>query len=124
MTPETPSADPYAGLPETWSDSARETYAQIDEESPNATAAQRSALFEAVSLIALADELEATLVENGHMTTGSKGQLVVNPAISEVRALRRDAFAILRTAGVGVTKAATAASAAGAALVANRWTRR
>ncbi|AWB88750.1 hypothetical protein [Homoserinimonas hongtaonis] len=120
--PEHLTPDRYEGLPSTWSDSARETYVQIEEEAPNLTAAQRAATYEAVSLLALADEVAKAIDEHGVMTTGSQGQLVVNPAVSEVRALRRDALAALRAIGVG-TKIATA-SLAGSALASKRWAKR
>lgn len=114
-----------SGLPDHWSMSAKTTYATIDAENPRATASQQTALFEAVSLIALADELAGTIPITGLMTTGSQGQAVVNPAIAEVRALRSAALAALR--GIGFASAASAhsaASAAGAALISHRWAAR
>jgi len=119
---DAPGEDPRTGLPATWSDSARETYMQVEEEAPSLNAAQRAGLFEACSLLALADGLAETIPTNGLMTTGSQGQLVVNPAVAEVRALRRDAIAALRSLGLNAgPKYSTAASMAGAALVSARW---
>lgn len=121
----TTDSTPYDALPGDWSDSARTTYIEVAEENPTASAAQLAALFEACAMIALADDLAATIPEHGLMTTGSTGQLVVNPAVAEVRALRRDAVTTLRTAGLTVPpKAATSASTAGAQLAGSRWHRR
>ncbi|WP_396658389.1 P27 family phage terminase small subunit [Microbacterium sp.] len=117
------TADRYDGLPEEWSLSARETYAAISEDNPKATAAQLAALYEACALLALADALADTIPEHGLMTTGSQGQTVVNPAIAEVRALRRDALAALRGLSLTTDRSATSASRAAGALAARRWQR-
>lgn len=111
-----------SGLPDDWSESAKTTFATIEAENPRATASQLTTLFEAVSLLALADDLAGTIPEVGLMTTGSQGQAVVNPAVAEVRALRRDALAAIR--GIGFAAGQSAAAAAGAALVAHRWNQR
>ncbi|WP_396668130.1 hypothetical protein [Microbacterium sp. R86528] len=118
----TDTADRYAGLPD-WSDSTKETYCQIEDDNPRLTAAQRAALFEACSLLALADDLAATIPDVGLMTTGSQGQHIVNPAVAEIRALRRDAMAALRALDLSGVRDATAASKAGASLVGARWNR-
>lgn len=121
----TPDTTPYADLPAEWSDSARTTYAEIADEHPTATAAQLAALYEACAMIAMTDDLAATIPEHGMMTKGSMGQVVVNPAVAEVRALRRDAIATLRAAGLTAPpKTASSASVAGANLAGSRWHRR
>ncbi|MEZ3160130.1 hypothetical protein AB1K54_06210 [Microbacterium sp. BWT-B31] len=120
--PDAPE-DNLAGLPSEWSESARETYAQIDDDNPRMTSAQRATLFECCGLLSLADDLAATIPTNGLMIGGSRGQLVVNPAIAEVRALRRDALAALRGLALAIPKDATAASRAASALVGARYGR-
>lgn len=112
--------DRYADLPATWSDSAKETYAAIEEAAGTLTPAQAATLYEAVSMLAIADGLEATLPEMGYYITNARGATALNPAIPEIRALRRDALAALR--GMGLKDGTgSAGSSAGAALAGARW---
>lgn len=115
--------DRYADLPETWSTSAKETYVAIEEAAGALTPAQSATLYEAVSMLAIADGLEATLPAMGYYITNARGATALNPAIPEIRALRRDALAALR--GMGLKDASgTAGSQAGAALAGARWSAR
>lgn len=109
----------YDGLPADWSDSAKETYAQIEEEHPGLDAASLSALYEACGLFALADRLAAKVDDDGLMVSGSQGQLVAHPLLSEVRLNRVQGLAALRA--LGLAKSQTAASAAAASLASKRW---
>ncbi len=109
----------YEGLPATWPIGVLETYARVEEETSSITAAQSAVLFEACSLLARAEGLDAAVAEHGHMTRGSQGQLITNPCIAEARAHRRDALAAIARAGIGTTRSAV--SAAGTALASKRW---
>ncbi|MFB8893026.1 hypothetical protein [Microbacterium plantarum] len=113
-------------LPASWSASVKETYVQVDEDNPDLTAAQRSALYEACLLLATAEALDAATAAHGLMTTGSAGQLVVNPAVAEARAHRLGAQALLKPlAPIGAADpAGGSSSAAAAALAGKRWSRR
>lgn len=115
--PESPEAARYDGLPASWSESARETYAQIAEEH-TLDAATTAALFEACQLLAQADAMAEQIEADGLMVTGSAGQPVPHGLLSEVRLCRVQAIAALRA--LGVARGQSPASAAGAALAAKR----
>lgn len=108
----------YDGLPEEWSASAKETYAQIDEENPNLDAASRASLFEACALFALADALAEQVTKDGFMVVGSAGQPAAHPLLAEVRLNRIQAMAALKALGIAQNQ--SAASKAGAALAMKR----
>ncbi|GAA1431371.1 hypothetical protein GCM10009616_18310 [Microlunatus lacustris] len=117
---ETPAADPaarYDGLPPTWSSSAKETYAQVEEDNPELTSAALSTLFEACNLLSLADAMEAQLAVDGLMIDGSRSR-VANPLIAEIRHARIGAMNGLRA--LGIAPGQTPASAAGSALAMKR----
>lgn len=111
-------ANRYDGLPAAWSDSAKETYAQIDEENPNLDAASQASLFEACSLFALADSLAAQVAADGYTVTGSAGQTAAHPLLAEIRLNRVQAMAALKALGIAQNQ--SSASKAGAALAAKR----
>lgn len=115
----TPDPDRYAGLPESWSESAKETYVQIEAEHPNLDAASLSSLFEACGLFALADALAERVAADGYTVPGSQGQAVAHPLLSEIRLNRVQALGALRS--LGLARGQSAASQAGAALVSKRW---
>ncbi|QCU77258.1 hypothetical protein E7744_02765 [Citricoccus sp. SGAir0253] len=119
MTTET---DPYADLPESWSQSARDLYVNVDAENPAMSSAAEGALWEACTLISSADAMSAEVDRVGLMTTGYKGQPVANPLIAEARQARAAAIAALKSFGVGLNQ--SGASRAGAALASKRWSRR
>lgn len=108
----------HEGLPATWSDSAKETYAQIDEENPNLDAASRASLFEACALFALADALAEQVTKDGYMVVGSAGQPAAHPLLAEIRLCRVQAMAALKALGIAANQ--SAASKAGAALAMKR----
>jgi hypothetical protein len=110
--------DRYDGLPATWSESAKETYAQIAEENPNLDAASLSTLYEACGLFALADALAEQVAKDGYMVTGSAGQPAAHPLLAEVRLNRIQAMAALKALGIAQNQ--SAASKAGAALAMKR----
>lgn len=109
----------YDGLPDDWSASAKETYAQIEEEHPGLDAASLASLYEAVALFALADKLAAQVEDDGFTVAGSQGQKVAHPLLSEVRLNRVQALAALRA--LGLAKNQSGASAAAASLASKRW---
>lgn len=111
-------ANPQSGLPQTWSDSAKETHLQIESEHPNIDAASASALYEACNLLALADHMEERVNADGIMISGSSGQMVPNGLLSEIRLARVQAITALKSFGVAPSQ--SGASKAGAALVMKR----
>lgn len=107
-----------AEFPDEWTSSAREVWRAVLTDYPDLKAAAHAALWEACNLIALADRLEETIEEHGLMTTGSAGQLVVNPAVTECRQLRTAAVLALGKLGIAT---ADASSNMGRALARHRW---
>ncbi|WP_432477191.1 hypothetical protein [Nocardioides sp. GXQ0305] len=107
----------YEGLPESWSDSARETYVQVEEDLGD-DAATLAALYEACALLARADALAEAVDEEGFIVDGSRSR-VVNPLIPEERHARTAAMGLLKS--LGRAPGQSGASAAGAALVSKRW---
>ncbi|MGW9558131.1 hypothetical protein ACWGSK_26950 [Nocardiopsis sp. NPDC055551] len=67
-----------------------ETEFELDE-------TQRAALTLAGEHLDAAERLDAAVREHGVMVSGSAGQLVVNPAVSEARQQRAAAWAVLRS---------------------------
>jgi hypothetical protein len=117
-TTEHDTADRYEGLPETWSEGARETFAQVAESFDLDTSAEAT-LFHACALESQADHLDAQVLADGRMIPGSSGQLVLHPAISEARLTRVAAVAALRALGIAAGQSAS--SSAGARLAQKRW---
>lgn len=118
MPDSVPADDRYDGLPETWSQSARDTYVQVEDDLDEPDAGTLAVLFEACALIARADELDALVAVDGMMIDGYRSR-VLHPAISEARLARQSAMTHLRA--VGVAPGQTTASSAGSALAAKRW---
>jgi hypothetical protein len=119
LTPVLPLPDGrFSGLPASWSDSAKETFAAIREDHPNLDAATDAQLYEACSLIALSDEMQARIDLDGLVVPGSRGQLAQHPLAASVIRSRAQAIAALRA--LGLARGQSSASAAGAALVAKR----
>ena len=114
--------DSYDGLPASWSDSAKETFVQIEAEHPDMDATSLAILSEACNLLASADLMQERVDLDGLLTTGSQGQLVAHPLISEVRQARVQALAALKA--LGLARGQSGASQAGAALASKRWTGR
>ena len=111
--------DRYEGLPPEWSDSAKETHAAVLEDHPDLDVAAIASLHHACALESAADALDAQVTTDGRMIPGSSGQMVLHPAISESRLQRAAAVAALKA--LGIARGQSSASAAGAALVAQRW---
>jgi len=109
---------PYPGLPINWSDSAKETYIQVEREHPGMDAASAAALYEACNLLALADHMEERVNADGLMIPGSSGQIVPNGLLSEIRLARVQAITALKS--FGVAPGQSGASRAGAALAMKR----
>lgn len=117
-----PEPDPFAGLPVSWSVSARDVYVQITEDHPYLDAASRAALYEAAAGLASADHMQARVDADGLLVEGSQGQKVAHPLIAEVRQARVQALAALRS--LGLAAPASGASAAGSQLANKRWSGR
>lgn len=115
----TEPADRYAGLPDEWSDSAKETHAAVFEDHPDLDVTALAALHHACSLESVADMLDAQVREDGTMILGSTGQRVLHPGIAEARLARAAAVAALKA--LGIAPGQSPASAAGAALAGKRW---
>ena len=115
MTKTTPRDD----LPAHWSDSVATTYVEITAENPNLDAALLASLYEACELLATADAMQARVNADGMMVSGSTGQPVAHPLISEARHARVQALAALKA--LGLAQSASPASRAGSALVSARY---
>lgn len=87
--PETPT------LPADWTQGARDTFTAVLDERPDLSSAEAGSLWQACSLESAADRLDAVALEAGMTTTGSTGQVVVHPAVTESRLARTAAAAIL-----------------------------
>ena len=111
--------DSYDGLPSSWSDSARETFVQIEAENPDLDATSLATLSEACNLLASADLMQERVDLDGLVVLGSQGQPAAHPLISEVRQARVQALAALRA--LGIARGQSGASQAGAALASKRW---
>jgi hypothetical protein len=112
------TADPGAGLPESWSDSVKATYTEIESGNPELDAASLAALYEACELFAVADTMQRRVDDDGLLVPGSQGQLVAHPLIAEVRQSRSKGLDALTRLGLGRNQ--SNASRAGAALASKR----
>ena len=123
LTPVPPlletETDPYEGVPPTWSESSRATFAEITAENPYLDASSQATLYEASALLASADAMDARIEADGLVILGSRGQPVAHVLIGEARMARVQALAALRS--LGLAKGQSTASAAGSALVSKRW---
>jgi hypothetical protein len=109
---------PYDGLPASWSDSAKETYCQVEAENPSMDAATAATLYEACQLLAMADRMEERVNADGLMIPGSNGQMVPHGLLTEMRLARVQAMGALKA--FGVAPGQNGASRAGAALAMKR----
>jgi hypothetical protein len=104
-----------------WSAPAKRTFRDIVDAHPTLEKAKLSALYSACDLLSEADAMQARIAEDGLMVAGSMGQQVAHPLIAEVRQYRRAALDAIKALGLD---GRSGASAAGAALVAKRWSSR
>jgi hypothetical protein len=111
------------GLPSSWSESARETYAQIAAAQDPLDVATAASLYEACALLASADAMQERVDSDGLMVAGSRGQLVAHPLIVLSTSARVQALAALRNLGL-TRRAGSEASNAGRALVSKRYGRK
>jgi hypothetical protein len=118
--------DPLDGwtLPASWSDAARDLFAEVLTQRPDLSGADLGALEHACALTSASERLDEVALAAGLMATGSQGQPVLHPAVTEARLARTAAAAILarlvpaRTAAGGTTSTERARAAARA-----RWSR-
>lgn len=113
----------YAGLPDHWPDSVKETHAVIEEAHEGLlTPEQQTTLYGACSMLATAEALDTQVRADGTMIINSRGAQALHPGLAEARMQRRTALAAIRGIALKFAPAsATAASAAGTALAAKRW---
>lgn len=95
MTTHTETDDGASELPDTWTQGARDTFAAVLEERPDASSAELASLYHAASLESAAERLDAVAQAAGFVSTGSTGQVVVHPAVTEARLARTAAASIL-----------------------------
>jgi len=82
-------------FPEDWTESARELFAEVIAERPDLGGAELGALEHACYLTSAAERLDEIARAAGMVSTGSTGQVVVHPAITEARLQRDSAARIL-----------------------------
>lgn len=116
-----PDTDALEGLdvPDGLSPDAVDLIADVVE-SRELDAVEFQSLLQAARLVSLADRCEAEVTDV--VSVGSQGQPVAHPLIGEARSCRVAALAALRA--LGLAPGQSSASAAGAALVAQRWSGR
>jgi len=107
-------------LPRGLSERGQEFWTEFTSGRKNLEPAQLELLAEACRTVDVIDELEETIRRDGMMIAGSKEQMVLHPAIGEVRQQRGTLHRLLSalTAGEGVK---SPRAAAGAENVAERW---
>lgn len=104
-----------------WTDDATAHFDGIVEANPTISGGALESLYSAIDLLSAADVMQRQVDADGLTVEGSQGQKVAHPLISEVRQYRKEALATIRSLGLTTR---SAASAAGAALVAKRWQNR
>ena len=82
-------------LPEDWTDTARDLFAEVLRERPDLSGADLGALEHAAALTSAAERLDAVALAAGMVSKGSTGQTVVHPAVIEARLARSSAATIL-----------------------------
>ncbi|MGN6446299.1 P27 family phage terminase small subunit [Amnibacterium sp.] len=82
-------------IPDHWTDSARDLFAEVLTENPNLSGADLAALEQVCELASSAEALAAVARAAGYVSTGSTGQTVVHPAQIEARLARTAAATIL-----------------------------
>ena len=119
LTAPSEDTDRFEGYPDTWSDSAIETYAQVLAEHRSLDAVSLATLAEACTLLAAADAMQSRVDADGLVVKGSAGQPAAHPLIGEVRLARAQALSALKA--LGLARSQSGASQAGAALASKRW---
>ena len=82
-------------LPADWTESARETFREVLTARPDVAGPELSALEHACQLQTVADKLDAVARDAAFMATGSQGQEILHPAVTEARLSRTAAAQIL-----------------------------
>lgn len=87
MTDRADDLDPLEGwdLPAHWPARARDTFAEVIDETPDLTGAALSTLFAACDLLATAEALDEVARAAGYVATGAAGHVVTHPATVEAR---------------------------------------
>lgn len=99
-----------------WPETVAAVFEEITTEA-ELSAVDAARLYTACDMLAHAALLDAVIVDGGPMATGSTGNDIVNPAITEARQLRTAAAAIIGSLGAkpgrgGKTTSATARQSA------------
>lgn len=92
--PTAPNPDEW-DLPASWTQGARDLFAEVLEQSPDLSGAGLGSLETACSLVAAAERLDDVALAAGMLATGSTGQVIVHPAVVEARLARTAAASIL-----------------------------
>lgn len=96
MTTEAaPAALAEWDLPDHWTPSVRDLFAEVLDERPDLSGADLASLEQACELATAADALGEVARAAGYVTTGSTGQVVAHPAQVEARLARTAAAAVL-----------------------------
>lgn len=95
MTATNPEHDPDFDLPDTWTQAARDLFAEVLSVRPDLSGADLGSLEHACSLTSAAERLDEVALAAGMISTGSTGQTVVHPAVAEARLARTAAAQIL-----------------------------
>ncbi|RFA11980.1 hypothetical protein B7R21_11645 [Subtercola boreus] len=82
-------------LPPDWTDSARDVFLGGIDERPDLAGAELASLEHAAALTSSADRLDGVARDAGIVATGSTGQVVLHPAVTEARLARASASTIL-----------------------------
>lgn len=119
VEPVAPLDPPVFELPDHWSADARDTFEEVLEARPDLGGSELAALHHACELESAADALAIIARDAGMVATGSQGQTVLHPAVSESRMARVAAAGILHRL-IG-PRAAANASQRGTKAARARW---
>ncbi|MBH0098680.1 hypothetical protein I6E68_05935 [Salinibacterium sp. NSLL150] len=108
-------------LPASWTPGARDVFAGVLQQRPDLAGAELSSLEQAAALHSMADQLEEAAVAEGLLATGSAGQRIVHPGVTEARLARTSAAAILARLVPINHGGAMTASARGRDAARKRW---
>lgn len=128
-TPALPPADDaddvLAGfdLPTSWTDSAVDTFREVLTSRPDLAGPELSALEHACQLQTVAEHLDGVARDAAYAATGSQGQEILHPAVSEARLTRTAAAQILARLTVTSSRTQTSSERARSAARA-RWSSR
>ena len=118
MSDSQPSND--WAIPPNWTATARDLFLGVIDARPDLAGAELASLEQAAALASAAELLEGVALAAGMVTTGSKLQVIVHPAIVEAR-LGRTAAAQILARLVSAKSGAKTPSQRGAEAARARW---